>query len=196
MENSILPLPRSTAPALHFRGFENAKRFMDRLNRISRASKVRIALGYGGMRCGLPTGFQHEPFLTIRKMDVGVKGAYRITVLLCTHQCRNAPGHLHENATRIGPGISVYDVRSAIVVEKSFQRFLRTKRAYDMSPKHQVIPNSVEKIREMQREEDILLMNKPQRLRSLHGRMRFRSLCLSHLCGGMTGHAPIMTSKT
>lgn len=40
-------------------------------------------------------GFQHEPFLSIRKVDFGVKDAYKITVFLCMHQSRHdVPRHL------------------------------------------------------------------------------------------------------
>lgn len=39
-------------------------------------------------------GFQHEPFLSIRKVDFRVEDAYKITVFLCTHQCRDAPSLL------------------------------------------------------------------------------------------------------
>ena len=105
-------------------------------------------------------GFQHEPFLSIRKVDVGVEDAYKITVFLCTHQCRDAPSLLAREETRIGPGISVYDARFAIVVEKSFQRFLWTKRAFNAPWGYRIIMDNVRKIKARQRSEDIELIRK------------------------------------
>ena len=105
-------------------------------------------------------GFQHEPFLSVHKVDFGVEDAYKITIFLSTRQCHDAPSVLDRNGTRIGPGISVYDARFAIVVEKSFQRFLWTKRAFDLPWRHQVIMDNVEGIKARQRDKDLELIQK------------------------------------
>ncbi|KAF8348711.1 hypothetical protein F5887DRAFT_951536 [Amanita rubescens] len=127
---------------MHFFGVENAKLFLGRLTRICRAAGK-------------------EPFLSIRKVTYGPEyDAYRITVLSCTPKCHDAPSLLDADATRIGPGISIYDARFAVVLEKAFFRFLWTKRAFDSPWRHLVIPKNVANIKAKQREEDLALSRK------------------------------------
>lgn len=87
-------------------------------------------------------------------MNYGSNDSFRVSVMSCTPRCEDAPSLLTKDGTRIGPGISLHDARFAIVLEKSFYNFLCAKRGFDTPWKRLEIPEHVDMIKAMQRDED------------------------------------------